>query len=165
MRDSRSRNRFLRRSFYRILRAKIQWKCINNDQDKKKNIGEEIPLSKWNRNIPEKKKSAFWKLANDGWLTDWGIDEWFFRGEEKAEPAEDTAGTKKSKSASKSEVFDIGSDDSGTDGIAETTGRATGEDVTVDGWAWTGWDDSPFIPFSFAAGSLSVSVLGSAYHL
>lgn len=116
------------------------------------------------QNIPEKKKSAFWKLANDGWLTDWGIDGWFFRGEEKAELADDTAGTKKSKSASKSEDFDIGTEDSGIDGIAETTGRATGEEVTV-GWGWTGWEVSPFIPFSFAAGSLSVRVLGSAYHL
>lgn len=142
------------------------WKCTKNvsiSKNIKTNI-REIPLPKWTGNIPEKKKSAFWKLANDGWLTDWGIDEWFFRGEEKAEPAEGTAGTKKSKSANKSEVFDSGTDDSGTEGIAETTGRATGEDVTVDGWAWTGWEDSPFIPFSLAAGR-SVSVLGSAYHL
>lgn len=96
---------------------------------------------------------------------DWGRDERFFRGEEKAELAEPVAGIKKSKSASKSEVFDIGTDDNGTDVIAETTGRATGEDVTEEWVVVVGWDVSPFIPFSFATGNLSASVLGSAYHL
>ena len=44
-----------------------------------------------------------------------------------------SAGVKKSKSASRSDVFDIGADDNGAAEMEETTGRATGEWVDVTG--------------------------------
>lgn len=97
------------------------------------------------------------------------MEEIFLRGEGKAgltEAAGAAVGEKKSKSASKSELFAMGIDVIGTETVAETTGRATGEWVESIGEGfWIGWDVSPFIPFVFVIGSLSATVLGSAYHL